>query len=196
MGLGVTLGLCLPVLLICLAYFFHKRKSQQVLPLSPGRGSRTTLTSTQVEERSASFSDLHSRPASVHTTRSFYSLGLGLGLDDHDDRSSPSAFFAEKRSTGIMPPVPPIPALYATSPSSAQSFIGRPPQLRDEDGSVYSGIAFHPLSLDDGRQGGQDRDSFGTMDGQRWIDEYVQRRETFRGGVSMMEGRPQSHGVV
>ena len=69
----------------------------------------------------------------------------------------------------------------------------------------------HPQSHsrdETGRGGGEDessayggvkyRDSLGTLDGQRWIDEYTQRRETSRrseGEVSVMI-RPLSHKEV
>lgn len=166
-----------------------------------------------MEEPYASFSDIHSRPASVHTTRSFYSLGIGK---DEYDRSS----------LDNVPPVPPIPAAFGltlTSPPPAKrevergrsilpyersggKFMGRlslweggryrledvadpdanssRPPLMSGDGSVYSGMAMS-----------EPRDSMGTLDGQRWIDEYAQRRETFRSGTSVLN-RPLTHRVV
>lgn len=168
-----------------------------------------------MEEPYASFSDLHSRPASVHTTRSFYSLGLG----EDDDRSS----------FGPAPPVPPIPAAYSSTTSlpmrerersvlpydrSGSSFLGRlslgtsgkyrlddlgssgaglaRPPLIGGEGSVYSGMVKSEQSPSLGQ-----RDSIGTMDGQRWIDEYTQSRETFRSGTSIsVLNRPLSHKIV
>ena len=139
----------------------------------------------------------------MHTTRSFYSLGIP---DDHHSTIEEKHAYA--------PPVPPIPAVYAPSlelPYSAphgaagDTFMGRmsrwqhteanrrytleqvprPAATKEEvgDESVYGGMAT-----------GQ-RDSVSTMDAQRWIDEYAECRETFRGVVSVL-GRPHSHGIV
>ena len=53
-----------------------------------------------------------------------------------------------------------------------------------DESSAYGGVKY--------------RDSLGTLDGQKWIDEYTQRRETFRrseGEASVMI-RPLSHREV
>jgi len=54
----------------------------------------------------------------------------------------------------------------------------------EDDTSVYGGVQY--------------RDSLGTLDGQRWIDEYTQRRETFRRseGEKSVMFRPLSHREV
>lgn len=67
--------------------------------------------------------------------------------------------------------------------------LTRPPLIGGE-GSVYSGMTMTDHSQSEGQ-----RDSMGTMDGQRWIDEYTQRRDTFRSGISILN-RPLSHKIV
>lgn len=222
-----------------------------------------------MEDRYANFSDLHSRPASVYTTKSFYSLGFGGGGATGDDSSS----FGHSP-----PPVPPIPAAHAHAHAHAHTrnspqmrerekvshryspsmstvgdgpllpyarsegrFMGRlaeaqgggyrleyfddgkppgsplrfdhlnqnPDQNQDQDRSLNQ---YHTHSQEQGSGNGISRESdessayggvryrhsLSTLDGQKWIDEYTQRRETFRrseGEASVMI-RPLSHREV
>lgn len=90
------------------------------------------------------------------------------------------------------PAVPPVAAAVSAG-RAAGTGAGQGASV-GEAGSVYSGIG---VAATDTRMGSGGRDSMGTLDGQRWIDEYAQRRDA---GRSAVEGsvmvRPLSHRLV